>query len=164
MLNNPILKLWYKIFNKSKYQIYKHKKAQFDRIKFYNEEVYDNILNIQKNIDNKKELSFLHSGHMGDLIYSLAVIKELSKSHACKLYIEINKTTPPGYENHPSGKYFLDKRIVQLLLPLLMNQKYLKTEFIHVKMIINTMKIKNVKWNFLKKKNILYPIQNGFLM
>ena len=31
MLNNPILKLWYKIFNKSKYQTYKHKKLQFDR-------------------------------------------------------------------------------------------------------------------------------------
>ena len=127
MLNNPILKLWYKIFSKSKYQIYKHKKAQFDRIKFYNEEVYDNILNIQKNIENKKELSFLHSGHMGDLIYSLAVIKELSKNHTCKLYIEINKTMPSGYENHPSGKYFLDKRIVELLLPLLKDQKYLKS-------------------------------------
>ena len=88
MLNNPILKLWYKIFNKNKYHTYKHEKAQFDRIKYYNEEVYDNILNIQKNIETKKELSFLHSGHMGDLIYSLAVIKELSKSHICKLYIE----------------------------------------------------------------------------
>ena len=78
MLNNPILKLWYKIFNKRKYQIYKKDKIQFERIKLYKDEVYDNILNIQKNIDDKKELSFLHSGHMGDLIYSLAVIKELA--------------------------------------------------------------------------------------
>jgi len=131
MLNNPILKLWYKIFNKRKYQIYKKDKIQFERIKLYKDEVYDNILNIQKNIDDKKELSFLHSGHMGDLIYSLAVIKELAKTHICNLYIEINKIMPPGYEKHPSGKYFLDKRIVELLLPLLKEQKYLKSAQIY---------------------------------
>jgi len=131
MLNNPILKLWYKIFNKNKYQTYKHESAKFGRIKYYNEEIYDNIINIQKNIETKKELSFLHSGHMGDLIYSLATIKELSKTHICKLYIEINKKMPSVYENHPSGKYFLDQRIVELLLPLLKNQKFLQTAQIY---------------------------------
>ena len=69
MLNNPILKYWYKIINKNKYQTYKHKKAQFNRIKYYNEEVYDNILNIQKNIETKKKLSFLHSGHIFGYIF-----------------------------------------------------------------------------------------------
>ena len=66
MINNPILKLWYKITNKYKYQNYKHEQAKISRIKHYNEKVYDNILNIQKKIESKKELSFLHSGHTGD--------------------------------------------------------------------------------------------------
>ena len=127
MINNPILKLWYKITNKYKYQNYKHEQAKISRIKHYNEKVYDNILNIQKKIESKKELSFLHSGHTGDLIYSLAAIKELSKTHICKLYIEVNKEMTGFYGNHPSGKYFLDERIVKLLLPLVKSQKFLQT-------------------------------------
>ena len=127
MLNNPILKLWYKAFNKNKYQNLKYKKASLDRIKYYNTEIYDKILGIQEKIENNKELSFLHSGHLGDLIYSLPVIKELSKNHICKLYIQINKPMIVGYHNHPSGKVYLDKRIVDLILPLLRNQTFLNS-------------------------------------
>lgn len=127
MLNNPVLKLWYKIFNKSKYQHFKYKKNLSNRIKYYNSQIYNKILEIEKNIENNKELSFLHSGHLGDIIYSLPVIKELSKKHNCKLYIQTNKPMTVDYQNHPSGKVYLDKRIVELLLPLLRSQTFLSS-------------------------------------
>ena len=36
----------------------------------------------------KNELNFLHSGHMGDIINALPVIKQLSKTHKCNLFIQ----------------------------------------------------------------------------
>jgi len=127
MLRNPLLKLWYKIFNKDKYLELKYNTKLSGRINFYNTEIYSKILDIERNIENNHELTFLHSGHLGDLMYSLAVIKELSKKHICKLYIQANKSMSLEYQNHPSGKVFLDQRIIKLILPLLKEQDYLKT-------------------------------------
>ena len=131
MLNNPVLKLWYKIFNKKKYQELKYKKVLADKVKYYKSEIYDKIVEIQRIIENKEELSFLHSGHLGDIIYSFSVIKELSKSHKCNLYVQINKPMPLSYPNHPSGKVFLDKKIVNLAMPLFRNQTFLNSANIY---------------------------------
>ena len=125
MLNNFLIKLWYKIFNKGKYRDFKNEKRTSDRVKYYNSRIYTQILEIQKKIENNKELSFLHSGRLGDLIYSLAAIKELSKSHKCKLYIQIEK--PMIDYDDSSRKVFIDKRSGDLILPLLRNQDFLET-------------------------------------
>ena len=123
MLNNFLTKLWYKIFNKEKYIDLKNEKRTSDRVKYYNSKIYAQILEIQKKIEKSKELSFLHSGQLGDLIYSLATIKELSKSHKCKLYIQIEK---PIFSPHNSSKkVFINKRCGDLILPLLRNQDFL---------------------------------------
>tara|TARA_Y100000590_G_scaffold469849_1_gene660146 strand:+ start:2376 stop:3290 length:915 start_codon:yes stop_codon:yes gene_type:complete len=127
MSGNLFLKLWYKIFNKEKYQDYKYKKNLYKRVEYYNSKIYDKILEIEKNIENNQELTFLHSGHLGDIVYSMPVIKELSKKHKCKLYIQVNKPMIVDYQNHPSGKVFLDKRIVNLALPLFRNQNFLSS-------------------------------------
>jgi len=126
MSNNFLLKLWYKFSNKSKYQDFKNEKKVADKVKYYNSHIYNQILEIQKKIENNKELSFLHSGQLGDLIYSLATIKELSKSHKCKLYIQIDKPMPLDY-NDSSKKVFISKRSGDLILPLLRNQDFLET-------------------------------------
>ena len=58
--------------------------------------------NLVKTSLNKGEISFLHSGHLGDIVNSLSVIKELSKSHKCNLYLETNKKLEKdaiGYKN-----------------------------------------------------------------
>ena len=128
---NPIIKLLYKIFNKKNYQEFKYKNALKDRIKYYDNNIYNEIVKIQNVIKNKKELSFLHSGHLGDIIYSFPAIKELSKNHKCNLYIQANKPMPLSYHNHPSGKVFLDKRIVDLALPLFKNQSFLNSANIY---------------------------------
>ena len=125
MLNNFLLKLWYKLFNKSNYQNFKNEKKLADKVKYYNSRIYNQIVEIQKKIENNNELSFLHSGQLGDLIYSLATIKELSKSHKCKLYVQIEKAILGPYES--SRKVFINKRCGDLILPLLRNQDFLDT-------------------------------------
>ena len=114
MLNNFLIKLWYKIFNKGKYIDLKNEKRTSDRVKYYNSGIYAQILEIQNKIEDNKELSFLHSGRLGDLIYSLATIKELSKSHKCKLYIQIDKPRTVDFSASPR-KVFLIKRIVIII-------------------------------------------------
>ena len=125
MSNNFLTKLWYKIFNKGKYIDLKNEKRTSDRVKYYNSSIYAQILEIQKKIEDNKELSFLHSGRLGDLIYSLATIKELSKNHKCRLYIQVEK---PMLGPHDSArKTFINKRCGDLILPLLRNQDFLET-------------------------------------
>ena len=78
-------------------------------------------------LKNKENISFLHSGHLGDIINSLPLIKEISKSKKCNLYIEINKPLPSHVQNrdHPFGKYYLTETSAKKILPLLNKQKYI---------------------------------------
>ncbi len=126
MSNNFLLKRWYKIFDKNKYRDIKNEKRLADNVKYYNSQIYNQILEIQKKIENNKELSFLHSGRSGDLLWSLPTIKELSKSHKCKLYIQIDKPMPLDF-TALSRNVYLSKRTADLILPLLRNQDFLDT-------------------------------------
>ena len=78
-----------KIFNKLfKDKINSKKISQLNKF----EKKYKKIISdIHQSILEKKELNFLHSGHCGDLIYSFAVIKKLSITHKCNLYVGLNK-------------------------------------------------------------------------
>ena len=63
------------------------------------EEHYKNIVlpKIEKyyrTLKNENSISFLHYGHLGDIINSLPVIKEISKSKNCNLYIQVDKEIP----------------------------------------------------------------------
>ena len=74
----------------------------------------------------KKKINFLHSGHCGDLIYSLATIKKLSEGHECSLFINTNKKIDIPYHNHPGDGLYINNRIYEFLLPLLQKQKFIK--------------------------------------
>jgi hypothetical protein len=123
-----IKKYFYKIVNKEKYYNYKAKNLEKEKIKIFKERAEKKIENIPDSIKNKKELSFLHSGHLGDIINSLPVIKELSKTHKCNLYIESNRPIPNNvkYNEHPSGQVFLNNKNTSMLLPLLKQQPYIQ--------------------------------------
>ena len=124
-----IKKIWYKITNKKKYFQYKSNKVTENKIKWFKNGFENKIYKIQKNTEDKKELSFQHSGHLGDVIHSLAFIKELSKTHRCNLYIKsdviMNFQFHANLNAHPAGNFFLNKKMISNLLPLLKSQSYI---------------------------------------
>ena len=120
-----IKRFFYKITNREKYLQYKVNTATKRKIEWYKSHFEEKVINIQKIIEKQKEISFLHSGHLGDVIDSLAVIQEISKTHKCKLYIEANKPINLKYNKHPGGKVFLTEKMVNMLLPLLKKQNYI---------------------------------------
>ena len=122
---NIIKKTFYKFFDKEKYFSFKSKEKVNESYKRFKNITEKQIKNIREKIDGKSELTFLHFGHCGDIVCSLAAIKELSKSHKCNLYIEINKKIPLPYYKHPAGNVYIDERIFKMLIPLLKHQKYL---------------------------------------
>ena len=110
-MNNLLIKLWYKLTNTQKHKDFKVFIKKEKDIKIFKEKYENQIINIQKNIEEKNELSFLHSGHSGDIINSLPVIKELSKTHKCNLYLQIDKPLKLTYHRHPAGNVLLNEKI-----------------------------------------------------
>ena len=115
-----------KIIDKKKYYQLREKKKIEKSINIFKSKIESKIHNISNNIKNKKVLNFSHSGHCGDIVCSLPVIKELSKTHECNLYLNLNKKMPVPYYKHPAGNVYMDNRIYNLIQPLLAQQKFLK--------------------------------------
>ena len=118
-------KIFYKLTSKKKYNNLKGEIGKEEIKNWYRLNFQEKISKIQKTIDQKKELNFLHSGHLGDIIDSLALIKELSKTHKCNLFIQANKKSIANNSNHPAGNFFLNEKMVNKLLPLLKAQVFL---------------------------------------
>ncbi len=118
-------KYYYKLFDRTKYRFLKsQEKIENDTVVF--KKNYENIIyKILENIRNKKKLNFLHSGHCGDLVYALPMVKELSKTHECNFYVKSNKLMPVPYYKHPAGTVYVDDRILKLFLPVLKSQNYI---------------------------------------
>ena len=115
-----------KYLNKKKYTEIKHEKKISDNISNYNNNIKEKIIKINNNIEGKNELNFLHSGHLGDLIYSLPLVKEISKTgKKCNFFVEVGKKNLLYYHNHPSGNVLINQKSFDLLLPLLQTQKFL---------------------------------------
>ena len=97
------------------------------------------IEKISKKINTKKNINFLHSGHLGDLINSLPVIKEIAKKNTCNLLINIEKKV--GETNieslHPSKEVFLTQNSFNKILPLLKKQPFLSKVSLYKKEIID---------------------------
>ncbi len=117
-------KFWYKYFDDNKYREIKYlEQKKKDNHIFFNK--FNKEINlIEKKINDQKQLNFLHSGHAADIVNVLPVVKELSKNHTCNLYVNLNKPID-FYFKHPAGKFFINKKIFEMLLPLLRYQKYL---------------------------------------
>ena len=70
-------------------------------------------------------ITFKHSGHAGDIIYSLASIAHICKKKEAKaiLYIACNVKT--DLKNHPSGSVMIPDKMYEFLRPLIVIQKYI---------------------------------------
>jgi len=125
----------FKLLKKKFKDLRKHEKNKKKTIDFEKKLYFiDNV------IENNKVLNFLHSGHIGDLIYALPAIKKLSENHTCNLFIGINKIySNEKYKNHTSAGVFINDRIFNYAFPLLEKQKYLNKlqKYIDQKIDIN---------------------------
>ena len=117
-------KIWNKFTNKQKYKELKYFEEDKKKIIKFQNEHEEEINFIQERIKNQKVLNFLHSGHAADIINVLPVIKKLSEQHECNLYININKPIK-FYYKHPAGRYYINEKIFNMILPLLKHQIYL---------------------------------------
>ena len=122
-------KIWLKIRDREKYLEYKSNKIQEKRKKLYESKIKNFLSQVDNCLATKKEISFLHSGTLGDIINALPIIKEISKTKKCNLYIQPGKKIPRHALNsdHPSGDYFLSNKAADMLLPLLKKQSYLNS-------------------------------------
>ncbi len=124
-------KFWLKRVNKPKYFEYKLQLKDENIIHRFDENFQNNLRLISKVISEKKEINFNHSGHLGDLVYALAVIKEISKIHTCNLFITINKTIGRNYHKHPTGNVMITERSYLMMEPFLVSQSYINNVTIY---------------------------------
>ena len=78
----------------------------------------------------KQNVSVKHSGHIGDILYSLNIIKSIVDKHGpVDLYLgfEVANQTP----NHPSGKYTMTDKSFAYVLPLLESLPYINKVYKH---------------------------------
>ena len=122
-------KIWFKIFDKNKYYKEKYDQLQKKKEQIYNNKVEFFLQKIDSCLKSKKEISFLHSGHLGDIINSLPLIKEISKTKKCNYFIQSEKKIPIHAQNKlpPFDEFYLSKNSVEMLLPLLKKQSYLNS-------------------------------------
>tara|TARA_B100001123_G_C15298232_1_gene1020039 strand:+ start:1245 stop:2162 length:918 start_codon:yes stop_codon:yes gene_type:complete len=149
-------KLWLKIFNKKKYSKFKNERSVIFNKNLFDKNIKKRLQDIDLVLKDKKEISFLHSGNLGDIINSLPVIKEISKNKICNLFIEKNKLLPTQAQNlnHPLGKYYLTENSVNKILPLLKKQDYIKNVN-----IFNNQKI-DINLNFFRELPINFNIDS----
>ncbi len=122
-----IKKYYYKLFDNKKYKEIKAENLTEKSVEIFKSKYQGQINGIQSKIKNNKKLTFLHSGHLGDLIYALPVIKELAKDHECHFYIQANKKMPVKYFKHTSwssGQVYIDDRQFNIFLPLMKKQSF----------------------------------------
>jgi hypothetical protein len=72
------------------------------------------------------EISFSHTGHAGDIIYSIPAMLALAGRRKINFYLELNqpvKDFTPSMR-HPNGKVMLTQKSVELFTPLLLSQPH----------------------------------------
>ena len=73
-----IKKIYLKIFKRKKYIKYKDEELKIKNKNLFEKNIKNELDKIDKVLKEKKEISFLHSGHLGDIINSLPLIKEIA--------------------------------------------------------------------------------------
>jgi hypothetical protein len=74
------------------------------------------------------EVNFSHSGHTGDVIYSMPAMYALAKGRKINLYLRLHQPATAFTKgmSHPNGKIMLNEKSVEMFAPLLLTQKDIK--------------------------------------
>jgi len=135
-------------------KIFKNKNKDLE--KKYEDSIIPVINKFKNTISSKESLSFLHYGHLGDIVNSLPVIKELSKEKKCTLYIQKDKSIPEHVrsKDHPFGNVYLSEKSILKILPLLKKQRFIENVEIY-----NNQKI-DIDLNFFREMPINFNIDS----
>ncbi len=150
-----------KLFNKKRYIDERTKKYKNIWHKKYKDLIQPEIKKNSLALQSKKEISFLHSGQIGDIINSLALVKKIAESKTCSFYLEVGKPMPKDEKNINKyySQYFISEYVSEKLIPLLKNQKFIKKIEIYKNQEIdinlnffremyNNFNIDSVRWYF----------------
>jgi hypothetical protein len=87
----------------------------------------ESVIRASVSAEIKSDVTFKHSGHSGDIIYSLPAIKALSRGRPATLYLQPGQPAyfPSEMRPHPVGDVKLNAYMANALLPLLRIQPYL---------------------------------------
>jgi len=125
---SEIKKFWLRLTNKPKYFEYKLQLKDEKIVKRYTPDFQKKWHEIATVVSNPtSEINLKHSGHLGDLVYALPILKELSEKSKCNLYINLNQTIGRNYFKHPTGNVMITERSYQMFLPLLKAQSYINS-------------------------------------
>ena len=73
-------------------------------------------------VPDKTEYHFKHSGNSGDIIYAIPVMLAIAKGKPIHLHLNIDQKVSYGKSPHPLGNVMLNKKMVDMLQPLLLSQ------------------------------------------
>ena len=111
---------------------FKRKLLKFqDPLEYKKQKFISNMLK-QKEVINintflKTAYNFKHSGHAGDIIYSLPSLRTLCQNQKANFFLNINRKVNYGKLKHPLGNVSLDEKTFKALEPLLLAQDYIST-------------------------------------
>jgi hypothetical protein len=75
---------------------------------------------------DRATITFKHSGNSGDIIYALPFVRQFVLQKKANLFLHLDQKA--GYDsniNHPLGPVMLNKKMAQMLTPLLLAQDYI---------------------------------------
>lgn len=103
-------------------------KTEFD-VRRKEKQFLQGLMHMPENLKNRTnikgdEISFSHSGHAGDIVYSIPAMHALAKGRKINLYLVLNQPARDFTRTmkHPNGAVMLTDNSVKLFSPLLLSQ------------------------------------------
>ncbi len=131
---NLASKLWLKYTDRPAYKTYKWELVNYKREQFINfllgSERLNSLPKIKALSSVTGELNITHSGNAGDVIYALPTLKKIHELTGAKINLCLILGKPlilPEYSTHPLGNVMLNRKMADMLIPLIGEQAYINT-------------------------------------
>jgi hypothetical protein len=130
---SALAKIILKFGNRRKYVHYKKALHEQKQYEFMRAEVESLAATLEKCKDESC-LNVVHSGNAGDIVYALPTLRLIQKlsGKSMALYLKLDQPHRLGPQySHPLGDVMLNRRMAEMLLPLLRSQPYIDHAAIH---------------------------------